>query len=308
MRLIYVAGWLRSGTTMLTRMLGSIEGVTAIGEVSGIWNAASGGEVCSCGAAITECPIWSAGLQAVDAAYGIGPAEYSDFAALTKSVLRSRRCHGLVALRRANVSRWPEDVRRYVEVVGTLLEAVTVATGGDVLVDSSKLPPGLLTLGLIPGAALDVVHIVRDPRAVANSELRSLKKMAAGMASEVPGRTILRSAIYWSAGNLAVKWFGRYAQSFTALRYEALASHPASELRSLAHWLGLEHPPSDAPQLALGHVGVGNPSRFGDPRGAIRPDTAWTWELSLPQRALVGGVSLPARALLHNGYGLHGSH
>lgn len=288
---------------MLSRMLGSIPGVTAVGEISGIWNAASNGDICSCGAPITGCPVWRSGLHAVERAHGVGTAEYSDFARLTKSVLRSRRSRNLAALRSSHPGDWPEDVREYVEVVGTLLEAVTAATGGDVLVDSSKLPPGQLTLLLIPGARVDVVQIVRDPRAVANSELISRRKLAAGEASQVPGRSIMRSAAYWSLGNLAIRRFGPYADSFTSLRYENLASQPAKELGSLASWLGLAPLPDGRPRLPLGHLGVGNPSRFDDPSRAIRPDTAWRSQLSMPQRAAVAGVSLPTRALLHRGYG-----
>jgi hypothetical protein len=189
-------------------------------------------------------------------------------------------------------------VRFYVAVIQTLLEALALAANTEVLVDSSKLPPGFLTEALVGRMALDVVQIVRDPRAVANSERKTLKILQAGEDALVPGRSILKSTMYWSVANLAVQRLARRAATFSMIRYEDLAAFPEREIRALAERLDLEGPVPGQPLVSAGHVAVGNPTRFDDPGRSIRPDTAWKTELPVAQRLLVTGLSAPARVLL----------
>jgi hypothetical protein len=181
-----------------------------------------------------------------------------------------------------------------------MLGAVAEATSSEALVDSSKLPPGFLSLALMADTEVDVVHIVRDARAVANSELRSLRELAAGDTPMVPGRSLLRSTVYWSLGNLAVLRYGRLADSFTLLSYEALSLAPDERLLALSRRLRLQGP-IPGRRLDAGHVAVGNPSRFDDASRVIRPDVAWKSELSRTQGAIVTVVSAPARAILRRG-------
>ncbi|MDQ3324746.1 MAG: sulfotransferase, partial [Actinomycetota bacterium] len=67
LQIVYVGGWMRSGTTLLCQALGSSPGALALGEVSGVWRAAELGRSCSCGQSITECAVWGAALDSVAA-------------------------------------------------------------------------------------------------------------------------------------------------------------------------------------------------------------------------------------------------
>lgn len=303
MRLIYVAGWLRSGTTLLSRILGSMAGVLAVGEVSGIWRAAAQNDVCSCGQRVPECLVWGAGLEAVAKAHGIGPSDYDQMALLSSSVLRTRNSLRLRSLREVPRHSWPKDVHRYVGVMETLLQSASDVSGCDTLIDSSKLPPGFLVENLFD-ARVDVVQIVRDPRAVASSELRSNRQLAAGTSSPVPGRSLLRSAAYWSFGNLAIRALGSAADGFVTVRYEELAAAPASVLAALAQRLDLDDGGSSPVRMATGHIAVGNPSRFDGEVRPIRLDVAWRDELTFTQRTVVSTITAPARAVLSTGWGV----
>ncbi len=269
----------------------------ALGEVSGLWDAAQRGERCSCGEVILDCPVWSQGLNAVRDVHGIGSDDYADFASLTTDVLRTRRSRELSALQHIAPAAWPQDVRRYVNVIDTLFQALRATTRCDVLVDSSKLPPGFLTETLLTNTHVDVVHIVRDPRAVASAELGSLQRGQDGHARLPPGRSLVKSTVYWSLGNLAVRGFAGRADSRTMLRYEDLAQAPALELQSLANRLGLAPSPVKL-RLDSGHLAVGNPSRFDGAERPIRLDNAWQRSLTKRQRAVITGLSAPARLLL----------
>ena len=71
-------------------------------------------------------------------------------------------------VRRMLASRLAEYTLR----LGKLYRAVQETTGSRVIVDSSKLPSYGYVLGMTPGVDLYVVHLVRDPRAIAYSWLR----------------------------------------------------------------------------------------------------------------------------------------
>lgn len=281
---------------MLSRLLGSLPSATAIGELSGVWDAAARGDLCSCGAVIVECPVWVSGFQAVKEEHGLTVGDFPEFARLSQSVLRTRRSRELKALQIQPSQQWPQDVQRYVAVVGTLLRAVSTAASSEILIDSSKLPPGLLTLALLDDVRLDVVHLVRDPRAVATSERRSLRRSAKA-ANSPPGRSLLRSSVYWSLSNVAVRRLGTYARSFTIVRYEDLATRPEETLGRLLRRMDVPAPVGPA-SLHPGHLAVGNPSRLAVPTTAIRPDMTWERELKSSERLLVVVVTLPARLLL----------
>ena len=63
-RVLYVSGWVYSGSTLLSNILGEIEGVFAAGEVRHIWRRGLlEDRPCGCGAAFSACPFWSAVVE-----------------------------------------------------------------------------------------------------------------------------------------------------------------------------------------------------------------------------------------------------
>lgn len=301
LRVVYIAGWLRSGTTLVCQSLGSVPGAVALGEVSGVWAAASRNEPCSCGFAIKTCPVWGPALDSVRVECGVGASDLDSVAALATHVLRTRDSHRLRRLGRydSGADR-PSSVRRYVELTGTLLRGAARAAGVSTVVDSSKLPPGFLTLGLDPGIKVDVVHLIRDPRAVVNSERRTATRTDVDPALLPPVRSALKSALLWSAANLAVRLHGSAAASYRVLRYEDFAAAPDANLSALCIQLGLARPVRSIGQGTggLGHLAVGNPSRFHGSAQPITEDRAWEGQLPWAERALVTAVSRPVHSLL----------
>jgi len=289
-RVVYIGGWLRSGSTLLCQSLGCFPGAVALGEVAGIWGAAARGEPCSCGRRVTDCEVWSHALACVKTTCAKN-ASYSELSDLAARVLRTRHASRLGHLDACQKGAWPADVRRYVTVLGTLLKGVAEVTGAYTLIDSSKLPPGFLTTRLSPAVTVDLVHILRDPRAVANSERKS--QLALRRGSELPAppkRSAAKSAIYWSGFNLTLRWYARYARSYAILDYEDLVNRPRECLTALADHLGL--PDSDASLrdgiVHPGHLAVGNPSRFSSPSDGYRgADLSWRTELPLHERVIV---------------------
>jgi len=62
-KVLYIAGLPHSGTTLLARILGEVEGFFAAGEVYALSERIEHGDLCGCGAPLGECPFWSAALR-----------------------------------------------------------------------------------------------------------------------------------------------------------------------------------------------------------------------------------------------------
>lgn len=298
-RIVYVVGKGRSGSTLLDDLLGTIPGVASLGELRLLWSRGFGeGYRCACGRLVSKCPVWSTAV--VDA---IGSADAGPLAAAEQ--LQSR------------VLRWPhvprllasgpgDDDRRLGEMMGRLYGALADRLGADVLVDSSKwpLPPG--AFGVVPGWEAWVLHLVRDPRAVAHSYRR--RKGGVGQ-PELPRFGALHTSLSWSARNAAAE-LGRRpvpAERFRRVRYEDLAADPRGTVRGLGEWLGIDAADRafvDDRTVRLGeaHLVGGNPRRLERGELSIRADDEWATDGSRGLR-LVGALTAPLRAR----YGYTGS-
>ena len=122
---VYIVGWGRSGSTLLTAVLGELDGAFAAGELRMLWGrGAIGRRLCGCGRVIPECPIWSQVLERLDGA----PCTAEEMASIQAHRLRSR--HFLPELLRMAVHRGPdEELSRYAATYVQALEAVTEVTG-----------------------------------------------------------------------------------------------------------------------------------------------------------------------------------
>ena len=59
LRVLYIAGLGRSGSTIISNLLGQLENVFSAGELSWIWSRGIlANEPCGCGKKFLECGIW----------------------------------------------------------------------------------------------------------------------------------------------------------------------------------------------------------------------------------------------------------
>ena len=56
---LYLGGEGRSGSTLLAAMLGQYGGMMPVGEMRGVWQAATTDELCGCGTTFSKCAFWS---------------------------------------------------------------------------------------------------------------------------------------------------------------------------------------------------------------------------------------------------------
>jgi Sulfotransferase family len=307
-KVLFIMGTGRSGSTLVDCLLGQSEGFFSGGELSHIWlDGLIRRRACGCGKALPECEVWN---RILEHAYGPGaPIDAHEAQRLQEHTMRSKN---LVRLLRAGPggTGW-DELAAYIRMADSLYPAIARATGARVVVDSSKRPQQAALLRLLPSVDAYLVHLVRDPRAVAYSMQRHnllqphSNTDPAAMATSSPAK----SARLWVKWNL----FGelvraRYGSSRTiSIRYEDIVDKPLDALAAIARLVG---EPFQADgfsgerslDMSGNHTAWGNPSRFKTGPTEIRNSDSSPHRLPPAQKATVTGLTLPL--LFRYGYRL----
>lgn len=125
-KVLYIAGSNRCGSTLLARLLGDLPGFFAIGE--GLLHFLGGTSrshvPCGCGVRVQACSFWKEISRPVDEVpFGT-------------RWLRLRR----IPLLGAHCRRYPEQTSELISSLGNFYDAIAQRTGAEVIVDSSKNP------------------------------------------------------------------------------------------------------------------------------------------------------------------------
>lgn len=264
---VYVLGTARSGSTLLTRLLcDAWPDAFAAGEIRLLWRELDR-RTCGCGVLARDCPVWS---EVVDRSTVVDtPPD-----AVRGLLDASTRMQHLPAILRAGDARdrLPDGARRAARHLGETYRRVAAATGARVIVDSSKSVAEAALLRFVPGLRPVVVHIVRDPRAVAYSWHRALDQGAEG----TPEHPTWSVALRWVLTNVASEAVSRrYGPDAAQVRYEDLVSAPDVELARLADLIGPRPAPPAADARRASHIVGGNALRRSPHRIEVREDAEW---------------------------------
>lgn len=295
-KVLFIAGWGRSGTTILDNIIGGHEGVFTAGELFHLWQwGFLEGRKCGCGEPLTDCALWGEVLRV---AFGDDVPDPAEMVALQRSVAGVRHTPALLAGARTN--RSDPRVARYASVLSRLYTAIAAVTGARVVVDASKRPPDAVLAGRTPGIEPYLLHMVRDPRAVAHSWQRRKAWTDTRAPAEMTRHGLLMNGAHWVGWNIGAEAArmayprGRYLR----LRYEDLMSDPRGSVEQVFAHLGEPTPAGPFRDertvvLPTNHTAAGNPSRFRTGEVRITPDDAWMTEQDPAARRGTTALSLP---------------
>ncbi|HMD46407.1 MAG TPA: hypothetical protein VKG43_09615 [Acidimicrobiales bacterium] len=307
-RVLYVCAWGRSGTTVLDRVFGQVPGFVSVGELRSLWDADPTVRRCGCGVTVAECALWGQVLPAVLGPPG--PGRVGEVRALRDAVGRTRH---LASLWRLGPRRRLDPAQEaYRSFLVALYRALLAAAPGHVVVDSSKHPAEALLLSAAGDVEVSVLHLVRDPRAVAYSwSRRPGDGAAAPDGDRPPPRGPLSSSGWWTLWNATAEGplRRRLGPRYRRLRYEDVMADPEAELGGVLEWMGerrdaLAFCAPRSVDLGRAHTVAGNPNRFGAGPVTLREDRAWEQAMDPTRRTLATLGALPLMA--HYGYRLSG--
>ncbi|WP_255955003.1 sulfotransferase [Streptomyces odontomachi] len=282
---VYLTGWCRSGTTLIGNLIGELPGAVHVGEVHYLYRHGvltdGTNDSCGCGTRIAECPLWSGVLARLGA-----PDSVPELTGRQRRLLRTRhtaaRLSGAAGPRRATAAALA-DLER-------LHTAIAAESGASIIVDSGKYPAEAATLCGSTAVRTHVLHVVRDPRAIAESWRRPK--------DYIPAMSAWRSTAYWVAFNRASHLVGQaFPDRYRCIRYEDFAAEPRETLGAvLADWGLADEPPVTADgtaELSVNHTVTGNPDRFRHGAVTIRPDDRWRARTPPATRLVSGLVAAP---------------
>ena len=271
MKIAYIVGLGRSGSTLLDLMLNAHSRTTTVGEVKKLKSYAAArrkvrrkqrghltsGNRCTCQAeTIWQCEFWSQ----------------------VNRILEEK--HGMNLL---DLNIQSKDEERFRHDNKILFHALGEASGAEVVVDSSKSLLRLLRLRNVPELEVHPVHIVRNPWGRSNSVRKDRSR-------------VYTAAIHYSYDSIRT-YLSLVGKPHTMIRYEELVSRPRLELQSLMQYMGLEFEEGQfdwANQES--HNLAGNRMRRGGD-STLKLDTSWRDELSAMQKAGISMLSAPGRLI-----------
>lgn len=300
-KVVFIAGWLRSGTTVIGNVLGSAPDAEHIGELNYLWmKVHPAGFECGCGNILWQCPLWKPVLDRL----GISRERRYEIRQLRRDSWRNED----VPARYWDWRRGRVDPA-YPRVLGEVYRGVAEQSGASVVVDCTKNVSDALAAALAPDVDLHLLHVVRDPRAAAFSSMQ--QKVHGSDASGIPMKQLssLHNTFHWDVRNLLIERCARPAVApgrYLRVRYEDLMATPRDGFGEIAAWAGLD--PAGLPftgestiRIESSHTVMGNPNRHDvDREVALRADRRWVD--GLPDRDLWTTTAVASPLMARYGY------
>lgn len=304
--ILYIAAAPRSGTTLVSSLLGEVSGIFNAGEVRFLWKQIVVAGTCGCGQHLDECEVWSAALGAAARGRALN--------GVAGDLVKGGAAHSLIRTlplgltRRRVLGRLPEPLRLHLDRTLPVYGAVATVRGARLVVDSSKSPSYAYLLSGSPELTLHLLHVVRDPRAVVYSWLRERGRAAP---RTVRMRAVVYHALKWTAWNLWIETLvKRRSATYVRVGYEDFARAPHTELSRVvaSHGLDVDHLPiagvdEHLARLRPNHTVDGNGYRFQVGLVPIQPDDEWRERMSRHERLAVELLTWPL--LGRYGFGRH---
>ena len=300
LKVLYLAGWQRSGSTILSNILGQLPGFFSAGEIYYLWHHAGNDNVlCGCGAPFHECGLWSEVMQRAFSETGVDPDR------MWQQGVEGLRTRNIPPLAFAKPRRRIlNNLSEYAETVDKLYSAIAETTGCDVVVDSSKWPQYGLLLSERPDLDVYILHLVRDPRAVAHSWQRRKARPDRG-GGAFANRTVSSSSARWLTWNAAIEAFwGEGSDRYIRVRYEDFIADPLGTVQQILEMLGKGSLKVDLTAdrevfLDVCHTVDGNPVRLQTGLVRLKKDDEWETAMDVRSKVAVTSMTLPLLLRYH---------
>lgn len=293
---VFIAGFGRSGSTLLAQIMGQLPCFVSVGELRHLWlRGATENQLCGCGQPFRECTFWGAVAQQ---GFGQSWEQLAKIAALQLRV-DAIRLIPQVFFTSLRGKSYRQDAEQYCQELGRLFRGIRAASGAQTIIDSSKTPMHGRLLLETPGLRIHIIHLTRDSRAVAYSWQRKKERPEIHWKREaMPQYGALKSAVWWNGANVTAELLARKAATFVQFRYEDFLQAPQATLNDFMSKAGL--PQLEGDVLANGQINVdvqhtvaGNPGRFRTGPVVLKPDNEWLGSFRGSSRAMVDVLTFP---------------
>ncbi|NJL74544.1 MAG: sulfotransferase [Saprospiraceae bacterium] len=238
-KILLITGSGRSGSTLLSKLLNEIEGAFNVNELVFLHlNGVVRDYPCNTGEKFSESAVWKNIMAAYRSRNEIDLLEYKPhLIPNTRKLVKSQ----LLPYSKTNEATNPY-FQAYQQAIKDLYEAIFEVTNASIIIDSSKIAPFVNVVAHLKDFDLYVLHLVRDPRAVAHSWQKTIRREDVDASTNLfmEKRTPARSSIRWQLVNRFAETLKNHANlKYHYLKYEDFAAEPAKYLAEILHFLNL---------------------------------------------------------------------
>ena len=222
-KIIYIAGYGRSGSTLLERVLNCNKKLFALGEITNLLSLINDKDsLCSCGKHLYQCDFWSK---------IIGNIKNLDISKLERLQSNFQSVNGYIKYNFIKSYDKDNVYRKFlVQLFNIIMENVPEEV--EYIIDSSKTSRNnffrSIILSKLAFLNVKVIHLVRDGRGCMWSNLKdSNKKMERGVNAYRPFAAF-RTAVSWPMANVSAHIFQIISskKDYCRIRYEDFIDHP----------------------------------------------------------------------------------
>lgn len=294
--IIYIAGYGRSGSTLLERILSSHKKIFGTGELTNFLNMIdSEDSFCSCGKKVQECEFWS---DVIRKSYG----NFANVHELKDIQNEFESFSGFLGY----VFGHRYDKRAiYRTFSQKLFSGISQKLSDEVsyIVDSSKTARKTffrpIALSRIASLNVKVIHLVRDGRGCMWSNLKgSNGRMEKGLDPRIPFAA-LRSVISWPIANISAHIFQviHPPENYCRIKYEDFVEQPGLTFAKLGKFLNVNFDQQvemleNKEGIPLSHQLSGNRLR-AKKKIILKKDVEWKSKLKLRHKLLFGILNWP---------------
>jgi hypothetical protein len=284
-KVVFIAGFTRSGSTLLEHLLSISPGTVAVGEMAYLWDPeVRNTSYCGCGMKLDCCSFWKKILTAHDFEEDRSP-EVLEFWKFFEDLVSNGGKAG------------DPQYRRFLNQIESTYAAISNQTQGSVIIDSSKRPIFALAAAKLPNVRLTMIHLVRDSRGCVFSWINRKARTELGEKAFMPRLPARRAAKRWLGSNLQANILRMRRGQHIFLRYEDLVAQPAVEVNKILRQIGL--PQISADRDGIFHAPVshgiwGNPDRWSGMHAIkVTKDNRWVTGLSARDFTITTLISAP---------------
>lgn len=301
LKVLYLAGSGRSGSTLIEIILGQVPGCCPVGEVRDVWDyGLRDNRPCGCGMPVRDCPTWKKVFTKMESKGSFDPEKMTYW---RERYARTKRLVPIF-LKGKRYAKG-KNVEEYLRVTENMYHALANTTNSNVIIDSSKWPAYGFLLSNIKSIDLYILHLVRDPRACAFSWKRKKEIYPEKyLAIQSP----LFTTSYWAVWNPAIRsLFCDKTDRYMFMRYEDFVQAPRTKIGEVLKFIGVDETSNpfvseDRVPVSPTHTIEGNVTRFQSGEIQVRADSEWQDKMPWGSKALVTAMTWPM--LIRYGYWL----
>lgn len=289
-KIIFIAGDGRSGSTLLDAVLSNIEGSISVGECHRFWVRFKENEAhCSCSELMQECELWGAVEKQLLEKFP--DYNVSDFEKKVREIQHYKNFKKIPSLLQS------KEWSHFAEVVKAFYNSISEVSGKDCIIDSSKSMPWAYVLQQLTDFDVRVIHLERHLAEVGNSWKKTVR-LPEYTEREVfmPKKGNILVAKTW----LKIKAMGRILKQsphYIFVSYRELCKNPNGELKKIMASID-ENIPLHELQAHPSHAIGGNPMRSSLEKIKIMNIKSTKKHLSFLDRLFFNAISALAKIFL----------